>query len=138
MVPRDEDAVIEYSFEKSIDPQSLHRLLQQTAWAKERSFEDFRVLLKNSSVILGAWEGDRLVGFARALSDERCRALIDDVIVDASERGRKIGDQLMKRLLERLSGIEEIILLCEKEVAPFYDRYGFKKVTGETLKLKRP
>lgn len=85
-------------------------------------------MLEATPIKLGAWQGDRLVGFARVLTDGLYRALIDDVIVDASLRGQNLGSRMMQRLAERLAGVEEIFLRCEPDMAPFYERLGYQRV----------
>lgn len=129
--------MIEVSFEKSVDPGKLQVLFRQTGWATGRSTDDIRTMLEGTPLALGAWDGDRLVGFARAITDGTYRALIDDVVVDESRRGKGIGAQLMKRLLERLTGIEEVVLLCEQNAVSFYGRYGFKRPNCEVMSLRR-
>ena len=68
-----------YSFDRRIEPKQLMGLLRQAGWANQRSIEGVRRMLEGTSLTLGAWEGDRLVGFARAMTDGIYRALIDDV-----------------------------------------------------------
>ena len=70
--------MVNYSFDRRIEPEQLMDLLRQAGWAKHRSMEGVRRMLEGTSLTLGAWEGDRLGGFARAMTDGIYRALIDD------------------------------------------------------------
>ena len=94
-------------------------------------------MLEGTSLTLGAWEGDRLVGFARAMTDGIYRALIDDVIVDGSKRGMGIGSELMRRLSGKLADVEEVFLRCGEGVVPFYERHDFERSKGVVMDLKR-
>ena len=77
-----------YSFDRRIEPKQLMGLLRQAGWAKQRSIEGVRRMLEGTSLTLGAWEGDRLVAFARAMTDGIYRALIDDVPLENTSPGR--------------------------------------------------
>jgi ribosomal protein S18 acetylase RimI-like enzyme len=48
---------------------------------------------------VGAWAGDRLVGFVRAVTDGAFRAYVEDVIVAPDARGAGIGRSLIDHLL---------------------------------------
>jgi hypothetical protein len=64
-------------------------------------------------VQLGVWQADRLVGYARALTDGRFRALIDDVVVDEAQRGSGIGSEIMRRLVGYVTRVDEVFLLAD-------------------------
>ncbi len=82
------------------------------------------------------WEDDRLVGYARVITDGRFRAFIDDVVVEQSLRGAGIGTEILKRLLERLSSVEGVFLLASDKNAIYYSRFGFKPTTANCLSWK--
>ncbi len=124
---------INYFFDRPLTPQDVQRLLKQTGWANNRDILGIEKMLENSFLTLGVWDYNRLVGFARVLSDGIYRALIDDVVVDESYRGKGIGTQVMKHLLSRLEQVEEVFLRTGKEMVPFYERFGFTKSEGITL-----
>jgi GNAT superfamily N-acetyltransferase len=129
---------IDYSFERPVEPEQLQALFGQTDWAEDRSIDGIQKMLKATLIKLGAWEGDHLIGFARAITDGIYRALIDDVIIEESRRGRGIGSELMRRLIERLTdmSIEEIFLRCGPDVVSFYQRHGFEKTRDPVMDLE--
>ena len=128
---------INYSFERPLVPQDVQRLLKQTSWASHRETPGIEKMLKNSFLTLGVWDDDRLIGFARVLSDGAYRALIDDVVVDESYRGKGIGTEIMKHLLSRLKQVEEVFLRTGKEMVPFYEGLGFTVSRGTTMDWER-
>ena len=75
---------------------------------------------------MGVWDGDRIVGVARVISDGIYVAQILDVIVDKAYRGRSIGSEMMRRVLERCSNIESVTLNCGPDQVNFYEKLGFK------------
>ena len=60
------------------------------------------------------------------MTDDRFRAIIDDVVIDASYRGQGLGAALLRRMAERLTHVEEVFLRCEPELVPFYERLGYR------------
>ena len=116
---------IALSFDRSITPADYSLLADQTDWARGRQESDVRQALQHCHAVLGAWNGSRLVGFARVISDGVYVAQILDLIVDESCRGRGLGSRMIARLLEHCAGIEVVMLTCGSEQERFYQRFGF-------------
>ena len=129
--------MVDYSFDRQIELEQLQGLLRQTGWANQRSLEGIEKMLAGTLLILGAWEGDRLIGFVRVITDGIYRALIDDVVVEESKRGTGIGSELMRRVTERLVEVEEVFLRCGEGVVPFYERHRFERSNGVIMDLKK-
>ncbi|MCL4875004.1 MAG: GNAT family N-acetyltransferase [Anaerolineae bacterium] len=126
---------INYSFSRFIRGEELHPLFQQTSWAANRTPKQIQDMLNNTPLTLGVWDEDRLIGFARVLTDDCYRALIEDVVVDSAYRNRGIGRGLMETLLKRLAHVEEILLSCEDGLIPFYQKVGFQRKTHPFLHI---
>jgi len=118
---------IELSFDRPIQAADLALLFAQSDWAASRSLEDLEQMLSATRLKLGVWQDGRLVGFARAITDGRYRALIDDVIVDESMRGSGLGTRMMRHLAQHLDHVDEIFLRCEADIVPFYQRLGYQQ-----------
>lgn len=113
----------------------LAGLFAQAHWARHRNYDDIEKLLAHTDVFVAVRDGERLVGFGRALSDGVCRALLDDIIVDQAHRGRGVGHVVVESLMRQLSGIEEIFLNTEHHLQTFYREFGFQAFDGLTMKL---
>ena len=116
----------------------IHALYRDAWWAAERPREAVVRMLAGSPVTAGLVEAgsDRLVGFARALTDQVFVGVVLDVIVAADLRGRGLGFRLMTDLLARpeLTGLDYLELTCRPELMAFYRRFGFtERVGGSTL-----
>lgn len=130
--PRKSAGTIVYADGTDISPQHLLRLYQQAPWAKGRTIEEAKAMLKQTDEAVTAWDGARLVGFGRVLTDYVYRASIWDVIVDKAYQGRGIGTDLVNRILRhpRLKRVE-LFWLCTR-MPGFYEKLGFsaKEQTG--------
>jgi len=119
-----DDITLASHSEKPIDPAQVRRLYEGVTWGHGR--DDAGVLAAiEAGPAVGAWDGDKLIGFTRALSDGRYRAYIEDVMIDPKYRGKGIGERMVARLMEDLADIEIASLFCEPGRVAFYSRNGF-------------
>ena len=65
-----------------LDPRAVQRLLEQTYWANDRSLSVIAKSMKNS-LCFGVFSPEnRLVGFARMLTDYAVTYYVSDVVID--------------------------------------------------------
>jgi len=125
-------SAVSFSEKKDLDASQLLRLFNQAPWAKNRTLNDARDMLRRTDVALCAWDGDHLVGFGRVLTDFVYRATIWDVIVDKAYQKQGIGTEIVRRILNhpRLKHVE-LFWLCTRQPS-FYEKLGFssKEQTG--------
>jgi GNAT superfamily N-acetyltransferase len=128
--------ICEFS-EKHIE--QLRVLYQGEWWTRGRSLEDTRKCVLGSQLCIGiASENDDLTGFVRVLTDFTFKALIFDVIVAQSERGKGIGNKMLSLVKnhEHLKSVRHFELYCLPEMLSFYEKHGFSANVGE-IKLMR-
>jgi ribosomal protein S18 acetylase RimI-like enzyme len=125
-------SVVTYSHRKPPDASQLLELFHQAPWAENRSLDDVKEMLRHTDLTLSAWDGDRLIGFGRVLTDFIYRATIWDVIVDRAYQGQGVGTEIVRRILShpRLKRVE-LFWLCTRRPG-FYEKLGFssKEQTG--------
>jgi ribosomal protein S18 acetylase RimI-like enzyme len=116
---------ITFSEKKELEASQLLRLFHQAPWAKDRTLDDAKEMLRHTDVTLCAWDGDQLVGFGRVLTDFVYRATIWDVIVDKAYQKQGIGTDIVQRILNhpRLKNVE-LFWLCTR-MPDFYEKLGF-------------
>ena len=113
-------------------------------WTRGRSRADVERMLVCSTeivaAVLGEGEALRLAGFGRALSDGAFRAIVFDMIVAPERRGTGLGRRILEELLARpsLAASSSVELMCLPEMAPFYERLGFKPDDSGVLRMRRP
>lgn len=105
-------------------------------WPNPPSLETHLRLLQNSDhfVLAVDEETGNAVGFITAISDGVLSAYIPLLEVLPAYRGKGIGQELIRRMLAKLSGLYMVDLICDPEAQPFYERLGMKKATGMMLR----
>lgn len=125
-------AAVTFSAPRELDPAKLTHLFNQASWAKGRTEADAKQMLANTDLSVCVWDGERLVGFGRVLTDYVYRASIWDIIVDKTYQGQGIGAELVRRILNhpRLKKVQ-LFWLCTR-TPRFYEKLGFssKEQTG--------
>jgi ribosomal protein S18 acetylase RimI-like enzyme len=130
---------ITFSDRNDFDAAQLIHLYRQAPWAQQRALEQTRAMLANTDVVISAWDGPRLVGFGRVLTDYVYRASIWDIIVDRDYQGQKIGTEIVRRILDHPALQQvELFWLCTR-MPGFYERLGFsaKEQTGMVWSRKK-
>src|SRR4028118_1955967 len=123
-----------------IDYYQLQELFRLGAfWAKDRKIEDWEVAIANSEPVISVWDGERLIGFARATSDGIYRGTIWDVVIHPDYRGTGLGRKLVQTVLShpRLSRVERVYLMTTHQ-QKFYERIGFEENQSTTMVLHNP
>lgn len=90
---------------------------------------DLKIAFSNSMFTCLAFESDRLIGAGRVLADGVDCAYICDVAVHPSQQGKGVGKALLTDLVDRSRGHRKIILYAVPGKEPFYQKFGFKRMT---------
>lgn len=104
-----------------------------------RTPEQLRESFANSQRAVVAYDGGRIVGTARVLSDGVCNAYVVDVWTLSAYRGRGVARRMMGRLEEGLRG--QHVYLFSDDAVELYKKLGYReqptglsKVVGEWLR----
>lgn len=119
------------------DLNQLVSLFQAAAfWAKDRTRADMETAIAHSYPIVTAWDGDQLIGFARATSDGVFRATIWDVVISPDYQGGGLGRRLVETLVAHphMSRVERVYLMTTHQQG-FYKRIGFEENASTTMVL---
>lgn len=119
---------------KGIEPGRIEGFFE--GWPNPPSPETHLRILRNSAeVVLAIDENtDAVVGFITAVSDEVLAAYIPLLEVLPGYRRRGIGQELLKRMLSRLSKLYMVDLVCDERMQPFYEHVGMKRAVGMTMR----
>jgi ribosomal protein S18 acetylase RimI-like enzyme len=135
-----ENQHIQFRQRKSdVDLEQLKQLFDLYAfWARDRRIEDLRTVIEHSDPTISMWDGDKLIGFARATSDGVYRAMIWDVVIDEHYRGLGLGRRLVHTLVHHpaLAKVERVYLTTSHQ-QHFYERLGFVRNDTATMILDK-
>lgn len=123
-----------------VDLKQLQELFKLAAfWAVNRCIDDLAIAITNSEPVISAWDGDKMMGFARATSDGIYRATIWDVVIHPDYQGAGLGRKLVQTVLShpKMSRVERVYLMTSDQ-QKFYERIGFEKNQTTTMVLHNP
>jgi ribosomal protein S18 acetylase RimI-like enzyme len=99
--------------------------LAQRVWPRDYSLADTAAALQRT-INIGAWDGSRLVGSIRILTDGYFFATIPEILVDPEYQRRGIGQRLMELALERTPR-GKLAFGAQPESVTFFDRIGCER-----------
>lgn len=93
---------------------------------KRKDLPKIRRAFEKSYKTITAWDGKRIIGAARMISDGECYGWVHDLVVREDFRREGIGKKIMEKLLEDdkdlLIGLTSSFMAID-----FYKDLGFKK-----------
>ncbi|AMA74113.1 MULTISPECIES: GNAT family N-acetyltransferase [Aneurinibacillus] len=100
--------------------------------------ERIQKMLDHANIILTAWDNNKLVGIARALTDFSYCCYLSDLAVDKDYQKNGIGKELIKRIRKVIGEEVALILLSAPNAMDYYPKVGFEKVdNGFIIRRKR-
>lgn len=119
--------MIQYRETKDFKPEDIKELFLSVKWESGRYPEKIVQGLRNSTAVISAWDGERLVGLIRALDDGATVGFIHYLVVHPDYQGCHVGRALMERLLDRYKDLLYIkIMPSDPKTIPFYEQFGFR------------
>ena len=118
--------------------EDIVRLLRMTYWADKRPIEIIEKSVRNSSCYgLYVEDADKLVGFARVISDHATAYYLCDVIIDKEYQHKGLGTALVSYInsLPEFSGLRGFLIT--RDAHALYRKFGYE-VVNERVMLKEP
>lgn len=117
----------------------VSRLIRQAYWAKDRDDQTMYHAIENSqNFAIFETESDRLVGFARVVTDYATVFYLCDVYVEEAFRGRGLGKMLIEWIViheDKFAGING--LLKTRDAKRLYEQFGFIECETACMMLTR-
>ena len=85
----------------------------------------FQGMIDNATLIVTAWDDEKLVGIARALSDLVYITYLADLAVDEAYQHRGIGKKLIDITQSKTSPDCILVLLAAPKANDYYPKLGF-------------
>ncbi|GHH99645.1 GNAT family N-acetyltransferase [Neobacillus kokaensis] len=131
--------MIEYKLNTTITPEELSQLFKVSGI--KRPADDLPRLQKmidNADLTFTAWDQEKLVGIARAITDFSYCCYLSDLAVDQNYQKSGIGKELVRLLQEEIGEEVTLLLLSSPTAMEYYPRIGFEKAeNGFKIMRKR-
>jgi GNAT superfamily N-acetyltransferase len=123
-----------------IDVGAVHRFLdQESYWARGRPREVQARLVGEADRVVGLYQGERQLGFARVVSDGVAIAYLADVYVEAEARGRGLGTEMVREAVEGGPHAGLGWVLHTEDAHGLYAKLGFRPPGPRVMERpKRP
>ncbi|MGN0387120.1 MAG: GNAT family N-acetyltransferase [Lachnospiraceae bacterium] len=119
--------MIEYKHTKEIEVEKISQLFEAVGWYSSKQPYKLQQAFRNSSKVITAWEGDKLVGLVRGLDDGVWQATIDCLLVLPGMQGRGIASELLRMIVKEYEEILYIdVVPEEKRMFRFMRRMDLK------------
>ena len=117
-----------------ITTEDAARLLKATYWANKRSLEQIGKSMRNSVCYGIRLSGEeKLIGFARVISDFATTYYLCDVIIDPEYQHRGLGKALVAHIVARPEYVGLRGFLMTRDAHGLYAQYGFVPVQGRAM-----
>jgi ribosomal protein S18 acetylase RimI-like enzyme len=117
-----------------IDVDAVHDYLaNESYWAKGRPRDVVERLIREAQRVVGVYDGERQVGFARAFTDGVSLVYLADVYVLPEYRGRGVGVQLVREMVENGPYADLRWILHTRDAHGLYRKLGFAEPSERVL-----
>ena len=123
---------------RRIDVDAVHRFLaSESYWARGRPRDTVARLVAEASRVVGLYDGDRQIGFARAVSDGVVFAYLADVYVLPEFQGRGLGKELVREIVDGGPHADVAWPLHTADAHGLYAQLGFLQPSERLMERPR-
>ena len=119
---------IEYKINTPISTDQFIELLRESTLGERRPIEDrncMEGMVKNSNLMVTAWDGGVLVGIARSVTDFNYACYLSDLAVHKKYQKNGIGKKLQVITQAQLGPLCKLILVAAPTANSYYEHIGF-------------
>lgn len=121
--------MIEYSSDKKISVDQFIQILLDSTLAERRPITDkerMSDMLNNASIIITAWDSDKLIGISRAISDFSYCTYVSDLAVAVKYQSQGIGKKLLEETRLKAGNRGSFFLFAAPKAHNYYPHIGFE------------
>lgn len=120
--------MIEFRVGNDLPVDAVIQLLRSSTLAERRPVDDPAIIadmLRHASLVVSAWDGERMVGFARTLTDFSYVGYLSDLAVGEEYQRQGIGRRLIETTRSRMGPRSFLVLLAAPAASEYYPGIGF-------------
>ena len=122
-------AEIKYRTDSEVSVAEFLKLLTLSTLGERRPIDDLDCIegmLRNSNLTVTAWDGSKLVGIARSMTDFHYACYLSDLAVDRTYQRQGIGLRLQQITQEQLQPKCKLILISAPAANDYYPSIGYE------------
>lgn len=117
---------ITYSTTNNVTAEQLSQLFERSGIKRPtQDLPRLQTMLDNANIIVSAWDGDQLVGIARAITDFAYCCYLSDLAVDGDYQKHGIGSKLVDEVRQAIGELCSLILISAPGAMEYYPKIGF-------------
>jgi GNAT superfamily N-acetyltransferase len=121
-----------------IDLDAVHDFVaNHSYWAPGRPRDEQERLVREAQRVVGLYHDGRQIGFARAVSDGASITYLADVYVLPEYRGRGLGVELVREMVENGPYADKRWLLHTADAHALYEKFGFGAPSDRVMERPR-
>jgi ribosomal protein S18 acetylase RimI-like enzyme len=128
---------ITYKLGNDLDPGAVNELYLSAGLKRPTDLPRLAAMYRASNLVISAWDGDRLVGVARSLTDFRFACYLSDLAVHADYQRQGIGKRLIAETEKYLGEESMLLLLAAPTAKDYYGHIGFDAVQNGWIKTRK-
>jgi GNAT superfamily N-acetyltransferase len=121
-----------------VDVDAVHAYIGIVSyWAKGRSRAEMERLVRDASHVVGLYKDGEQIGFCCAYSDGASFAYLADVYVLDDHRGRGLGLELVREMVENGPYADRGWILHTRDMHRLYEKLGFGPPSERVMERPR-
>ncbi|MEI9866624.1 MAG: GNAT family N-acetyltransferase [Limisphaerales bacterium] len=120
---------LQYETSRHISTDEFIDLLKRSTLAERRPVGErsrIEAMLEHANLLCTTWDGEKLVGVARSVTDFEYCCYLSDLAVDEQYQRQGIGKELIRLTQSKLGAKAKIILLSAPKAEAYYPKIGFE------------
>lgn len=123
---------IKYEINTPVTAEQFIALLRLSTLGERRPIDDrecMEGMVSNSNLMVTAWDGEKLVGIARSMTDFHYACYLSDLAVDKNYQKSGVGKKLQSITQEQLGPKCKLLLVAAPAASSYYEHIGFTNNT---------
>ncbi len=120
---------IQYHVDRRLTADEFIDVLKRSTLGERRPIDDrvcIQAMLDHANLVCTAWDGSKLVGVARSVTDFAYCCYLSDLAIDEAYQRNGIGRKLIALTQAKLGPRAKLILLAAPKAVDYYPKFGFQ------------